>query len=703
MTAKALASEGPRGRGSRRLGPEWIALLLGAVVFFQVWAPNGWPVLIMEGGLALLLLPAAVGWGVWPARWLTADAGIAAGKVWLLATALGLGVLGFLTLSLGMVGFISATSAWSVVIVGWLLAAIGVQQGVVASTASPARQPSDSFSRLRVARVALMAPLAVPLGVLLLGAVLPPGVLWIDEARGYDSLTYHLQAPREYLLAGRIHFLPHNVYAQFPQQVEILYLLLMALRGEAHVAAHAAHALHGCLGVLAVAAIGAWSASGWPRLIAIVLVGATPWLAYTGALAYVEMGLLLFAAVSVGLLLDALERGSGAGRWRLVAAAGLCAGLAGGCKYTALVMVAVALGAGLLLCWRGALRGRLTALVLFGVAAGAAFAPWALRNMVLAGNPVYPFAYAWFGGEAWSAEQAEQWRRGHQLSAADQQLGRGVVAARELFGVDWSTDASQSSGAGRPLLFNEALLLLGVVGALLVRDRATLLLVVWAVVMVLTWGGLTYMPGRFILPVVVPLGLLAGRGLLWRGPGSGLYDTNAVFESPRWVRMPILVVTALGAVMSAERLWRETARTERVLGGGVAALRTWVDGTQLMREIELANRVGDGGRRVWLVGPASVFYVAPPLHYTVAFNRDPWLAYCATAGSDECVAWLRSRGVTHVLFSWPEIERLSRTYGFANAPSRGWVSELETWGLRLVELDDGWRPSGVEVYEVVGT
>ena len=52
---------------------------------------------------------------------------------------------------------------------------------------------------------------------MILGSMLP--------AIDFDVLEYHLQGPKEYFQAGRIAFLPHNVYTNMPFGVEMLHLL----------------------------------------------------------------------------------------------------------------------------------------------------------------------------------------------------------------------------------------------------------------------------------------------------------------------------------------------------------------------------------------------------------------------------------------------------------------------------------------------
>ncbi|MCP4792487.1 MAG: hypothetical protein GY882_04055, partial [Actinomycetia bacterium] len=45
---------------------------------------------------------------------------------------------------------------------------------------------------------------AIPIGTMTLAAVSVPGWLWETEFGGYDALSYHLQRPREWWLAGAI-------------------------------------------------------------------------------------------------------------------------------------------------------------------------------------------------------------------------------------------------------------------------------------------------------------------------------------------------------------------------------------------------------------------------------------------------------------------------------------------------------------------
>lgn len=686
------------------LSRAWIATFTALVAALLTWlAPSIWTVIPLEGVLAAGVILAATGWGAWPAVWLGGPRRPALQQV-CLAVAIGLGVLAAATLVLGAAGLLSRWVAWGLLIAGWVLGAIRIRD--------PNRRPApEAPPRMTPAGYRwsslLLLTLAAPLAIGLFGASLPPGILWGGENYGYDVLEYHLQAPREYYDAGTIHFLPHNVYASFPQQMEVLYLLLMHVADGTTRGALPAQFLHLFCGVLAVVALGAWLPAGWPRRIATVAAGTVPFVAYLGCLAYVEAGMLLFTAVAAGLTLELLR---GAGSWRIALGAGICAGLAGSCKYTALVFVGVALGVALLITLRGGLGHRLRLVTLIGLGTLIGVSPWLTRNAAFTGNPVYPFAYSVFGGAAWSPEQAAQWDHGHRLPEDQRSLGGrtinvvnnlllepgygttlfllagiGVVATLQRHAQRRDTRAAVANnrpGHASGIADDE------VPPRAEPDRRAAMLLLTWAVLIVLSWMFLTHMPGRFAVPIVVPLVLLAG---------FGAYGVHG--------RMPTLVcvIAAAGALIGGGMLGREVWRHDQHWRGFGWPLAELVGYPSVLEAAYHVNRAvpPEPGVRVWLVGEARVFYMQRPVHYTVVFGRDPWLTYAETAPPADAVDWLRTQNATHLLFSWGEIDRL-RTYGFPEFVTPTWAGRLADAGLRRIwpSPAEATAQPDVEIYEI---
>jgi len=408
--------------------------------------------LVTELPLVLAWVVAAFGLG-WPLRRALLGSGRASPRTAALQVGLGIAAALAVDAALGALGILGPIPAWSITLAGGVLALLCAW-----------RDPP---------RCAPMSPLvlgaAPAVGVLLLAATSEPGWLWSTEFGGYDALSYHLQLPKEWLLAGRIGATPHCVYGHLPSFMEAAFLRLMELRGALHergasVALHGAVAgqlLHAVLALLtawcAGQAAAAWLASTSQRstagetpaaggaggeaaiaaAVTAALVLVTPWVVVVGSLAYSEMpAMLLLATGLVALRPTAADnfrghpstaRGEGAmalsadlgigepqrgQQWiRLALLTGVLAGGACGSKLTASVFVAVPLGA--LLLWSLPRRRWASASAWAIGAALVLLSPWLLRNWMTTGNPLFPFATGLFGTGPWSDEQAAIFARGH--------------------------------------------------------------------------------------------------------------------------------------------------------------------------------------------------------------------------------------------------------------------------------------------------
>src|SRR5690606_10634132 len=78
-----------------------------------------------------------------------------------------------------------------------------------------------------------LTPLAAlpAVAVLLVAACNPTGWLWPGEGNGYDALSYHLQLPQEWIAAGAIRPLEHNVYSYLPSYMEAAFLHIGVMMG----------------------------------------------------------------------------------------------------------------------------------------------------------------------------------------------------------------------------------------------------------------------------------------------------------------------------------------------------------------------------------------------------------------------------------------------------------------------------------------
>jgi len=197
----------------------------------------------------------------------------------------------------------------------------------------------------------------------------------------------------------------------------------------------------------------------------------------------------------------------------------------------------------------------------------------------------------------------------------------------------------------------------------------------------------------------VPLAVLSGAAVDFGGdgragvagrPARGRLIAPIVFSG-------VAVVGAVGGGYTLASLLRGADAYWRQFDVPTAAL---VGATDAVASIEPLNMLVPPDGRVWLVGESRVFYVRARVHYTVVFNRDPWLEYARTATPEQAVAWLRTQNVSDVVFSWPEIDRLRKTYGFPDFVTHAWAAALVPAGLRRVEPPAEMRGTEIEVYEV---
>lgn len=230
--------------------------------------------------------------------------------------------------------------------------------------------------------ILLFSFVAAVMAFQLLGCMLP--------ATGQDELTYHLSAPRQYLLAHRIHPTPHLLHANFPLNAEMLYLFCLGLGGEM-----LCKMLQWSQWLILLITLLAWvrrldRGAGY---LAVMLY-LSP-LAGVYQRAPTEAGSDLLTGTFFTLSLYCLARME-KGDWRRwVLLAGLSGGFAWGTKYVGPAFVTPAVCVylvGRLLSLRMGWRSVAYSLALLLITTLLLFAPWMVKNALFTGNPVYPLA-----------------------------------------------------------------------------------------------------------------------------------------------------------------------------------------------------------------------------------------------------------------------------------------------------------------------
>jgi len=573
----------------------------------------------------------------------------------LLAAALGLGATSILVLCFGLLGLLHR-GFWCALLLLFAIMGLLRLRGILARPESGAARSRASGAPNRESFLWLIA---VPfLVAALLAASNPPGFLWSEEGYGYDVLEYHLQVPKEYFLQGEIAYASHNVYANFPMNVEMLYLLAMIVNGKVTEVGTTAHLIHLSFALLSVFAAATVASDVSPRtgLIAGILLATTGWLPYLSGLAYVENALFFYGFLAVGSLLRGRESTSPAG-WIILS--GLMAGLACGCKYTAVLFLVAPVGLCAICANRVALTRRLSLVLLFLLSATAAFSPWLLKNQWMTGNPVFPLANSLFQADppGWGTRETEQWDRGHSVSWSTHSFAQRI-------GSIWT----QILG-NRYQRFGLFVLLFPLFLFIQKRRNETNgLLGLIALMQLLGWTMVTHLYARFAAVLLIPLVLLAARAV------TAFCARPAIF-------VPLAVTVAawnFAFVVDLHRQESDPGAPETLISEGI------LPGFEYY---EVVNRQLPAPARILLVGEARAYYFEREVDCRVVFNAQPFAEVVKAAkNDDEILAWLRDRGFTHVLVHWSEIQRLAGTYGFPGEITLALFERLERAGLSPVRF-----------------
>lgn len=598
-------------------------------------------VLLGAGGPVLLYAIACAGWGVIAVAALLPRRNQGdespEERAWL-AMALGLATMLTISHALGWAG--AMTGGRGARLVTLLPLVIGVASLVVWSVRTirsrgrvgvtlpvSSDSPGLALPRLRVSTITS----TVGVAVLLVASCSTPGLHWESEFHGFDAFAYHLQLAKEWLAAGRLKPLEHNVYSYLPSYIEAAYMHIGALGppggGQAGGTAGRAdmlggdgdalvscQLLHAAITILAAGLLGRCcdatarmaglgpAARGAARMTGWAVTLTTPWTIVVGSLAYNEMGMI---ALGAGAMLVALHGSIPASRRAVLA--GLLVGVACACKPTALFMVGPVVGLILLArtparqWWRVAGAG--------SIAGMAMLAPWMVRNWASGGNPVFPHMNGLFGAAHWTTEQVARYAAAHHAQGslgwrlalliwpdAGDPAAPGVVAQRGLLHPQFFAFLPIACVAGAGVVFS--------------RWRRRLawpatLLVLGGFSQVLAWALFTHAQSRFLIPV-----LLTGVPLI------GLAMAMAVSEH----ELQTMGAKVPGPEDVPGRRRRRSIRLRRrllhaVLNSGLIVQAVWV--------VMLFGQEGRGEPNQFMIAPGSPPAMLTPAVFTgTAFRAE---------------------------------------------------------------------------------
>jgi hypothetical protein len=329
-------------------------------------------------------------------------------------------------------------------------------------------------------------------------------------------------------------------------------------------------------------------------------------------------------------------------------------------------------------------RVDLRAAVIFSAAVVAACGLWFGKNWVQADNPTYPLLYGAFGGKSWNAEQDARWTKAH---------GPPLDADGRAYSLRQSMDSLKvlllTSDCLSPALW--PLVLMAVLAG---RYRPPLLacvaLIVWTVA---AWWLLTHRVDRFLVPLLPLAALLAGVGAVW----------------PKSVaRRPVVAAVLVGSSAFNFVFDASVVSDSRFL---VPLAELPSDPRAVNPAHIFLNDHVQPGYRALMVGEAQIWDLAVPVIYNTCFDDCQFELLMRNRSRDERLAALRDNRISHIYFSWHELDRYRSpgNYGYSDYVTRELVrGELarEQCLIRRVILDtssgDTLHEESGELYEVNG-
>lgn len=500
----------------------------------------------------------------------------------------------------------------------------------------------------------------------------------------YDQWHQHLGFPWIWLADGSVDPLPRNWYSYMPVNASLLYGFGLRMLGPW--SAQAIHWWCGAVIIFAVARLAGGVEKRSAAVFGVVVLATTPTFLRLSTVAGSDLVVSLFATGAWLGLVQTIGNRKLTARWWVFS--GVCVGLAVGAKYTAIGTVAIPVAAAAVALHRPWQAGRSWVRLFSGgllalFASLAAFMPWALRNFVAVGNPLFPFANRPFKPFLKvpfdTAETYSAW-----LSGFDSSIDHIVE------GLDLGTFAGQMDGFPTiGLLYLGLFLLVPVCWRRLDPALRTPLLV--GVIAGFGFWIVNLHVHRYVVPVLVPAAVLIGSAL------------GITFDcASRKTRMGIisLLVVAISWNLSTAVSREGLDRLGATLGivDDAEILDRWVS-SQIAFD---AVRGLPENSRIHLVAEARALGFEREVDIEHPFG-EPLVQELARQSADQGVmaATLAASGVTHVLTNRWEARRIAEMQGrdrFFEYHDPATATNLEGFSHHC--LEEIWGERGVRLYRL---
>jgi 4-amino-4-deoxy-L-arabinose transferase-like glycosyltransferase len=476
-----------------------------------------------------------------------------------------------------------------------------------------------------------------------------------------DGLRYHLTVPRLYLEHGGFRLLPDLAFSNFPFLIEYLFMIPMAfgsLSGPKLI-----HFSYFFLCILLVYQLGKRVGHERSGYFAAILFATTPFVPLFASWSFIECGLTCYTLLGFLLCTDYLDqRERGGSQTPLLVLIGIIGGYTVSCKYTALAVLGLFSLVPITLAVmqrKGWVSGLVSSFLIGGTGMLVA-SPWFLKNLVLLGNPLYPFAGSLFPTPYWSDFNAMFFSFHAGLKGnlnAVQQMPL-LSQVQDFLTLPWFITffcGDQSfhyphDFGGWPI--GLAWLVLAPFALFQIHwSRRMLAHIVFSFCLFVIWAQ-TYRDTRFLLPslaIAAPLFALSYEKML------------TAAKNWRPIAFAGFLLIAYGMCLLGYRFYIQTTYAPWwVISGRISEAQYLGDHCDFTRPSYrafhyLRNNV-DPGERVLLHGIDQAFYCPNEFIGSDWFNTDPLIAWAwENATPDLLLGEIKERGIKYVVYNYGTI------------------------------------------------
>jgi len=305
----------------------------------------------------------------------------------LLSITLGLGILSYLTLIIGLMALLYEGILWGMLILFGFIGIFIIKEEQYFSYKLDFRKIIDTIYRLDIFSKIFLIIFILLVFLNFIGALAPP--------LNIDDLKYHFAMPKRYINSAEINYISDIGFSNFPFPIEMLWTLAIGVNsGEL---AQLLNWAFGCIVILWIFALGSKAGLGIQELIiSVVLFYSITNVGHQSRSGNVELSSCIFFLCGLFLLLEDKESRNRI----LIIISGILFGIFAVVKLSNAAMVI------LISFWLALSDFRIKRAFLSSLGSATIFAffslllagVWYIKTYTMTGNPLYPFFQSYLGG-----------------------------------------------------------------------------------------------------------------------------------------------------------------------------------------------------------------------------------------------------------------------------------------------------------------